>query len=32
MTKNVVERAMVFIMNLYQSNIAKCTERNNAEP
>ena len=31
MTKNVVEKAMVFITNFYQSNIAKSTERKNAE-
>ena len=32
MTKTVGEKAMVFIINLHQSDIAKLTERNNAEP
>ena len=32
MTKNVVEKAMIFTTNLYQSDVTKSTERNNTEP
>ena len=32
MTKYVLEKAIVFIKDLYQSNITKFTERNNSEP